>query len=207
MDYSDLVKNTYDKIAQAYTDKYGNSPFLLDKINKFSSLLPKRARVLDLGCGSGRAAKLLQKKGFEIVGIDFSKAMLKLARSLVPEAEFFEGDVRRIDFADEYFDGLWSNFSLIHISKKDVAGTLLEWNRVLKKEGCLFIGTTHGEDDEQIKDEWLKEGKKIFFHHIARGTLSNYLKSAGFTIEEIGTTEDAPENEDVAILYCFAQKT
>jgi SAM-dependent methyltransferase len=45
-------------------------------------------RVLDLGCGSGAAARVLVDAGYEVVGLDPSPAMLDLARGHVPEARF-----------------------------------------------------------------------------------------------------------------------
>ena len=44
--------------------------------------------VVDLGCGSGLWAEKLVQKGYKVLGIDISEAMIDIARSRVPEAEF-----------------------------------------------------------------------------------------------------------------------
>jgi len=44
--------------------------------------------VVDLGCGSGLWAEQLIKRGFDVVGIDISEAMIQLARRRAPQAEF-----------------------------------------------------------------------------------------------------------------------
>lgn len=44
--------------------------------------------VVDLGCGSGIAARLIRDAGFDVVGIDVSAAMIEIARARVPEGEF-----------------------------------------------------------------------------------------------------------------------
>jgi len=46
------------------------------------------ARVLDVGCGSGRLARRLCESGFEVVGVDASPAMVELARTHAPHARF-----------------------------------------------------------------------------------------------------------------------
>lgn len=201
-----LVKNTYNKIAVAYTKRYGNSLFLLKNIARFSALLPRGGSVLDVGCGSGRASKLLYEKGFSVVGIDFSEKMLSLARKRVRGVSFAEMDVQELNFPSRSFDGVWANFAIIHIPKRETMSTLREWNRVLKQGGVLFITTSAGKHWEGVQDEWLKKGEKMFFHRMSEEALYGYLEKSGFCVEEIGVVPDAPENEDVSILYCFACK-
>jgi ubiquinone/menaquinone biosynthesis C-methylase UbiE len=46
------------------------------------------ARVLDVGCGSGRLARRLVDAKFEVIGVDASPAMIDLSRTGVPEADF-----------------------------------------------------------------------------------------------------------------------
>jgi len=56
--------------------------------------------VLDLGCGTGGHALILAKRGYEIVGVDRSKEMLKIARDKAKSAkldvEFIESDITNI---------------------------------------------------------------------------------------------------------------
>ncbi len=44
--------------------------------------------VIDLGCGSGLAAQVLHQAGYQVLGIDLSAAMIAIARTRVPAAEF-----------------------------------------------------------------------------------------------------------------------
>ena len=60
--------------------------------------IPQRARVLDLCCGTGNLAFRLFNRGYEVVGIDNSGAMLERARQKLPQATFIEEDARR-DFS------------------------------------------------------------------------------------------------------------
>jgi SAM-dependent methyltransferase len=53
----------------------------------------KDCTVVDLGCGSGLWARELSRAGYVVYGIDYSPAMLRIARRRVPNATFMQGSV------------------------------------------------------------------------------------------------------------------
>jgi SAM-dependent methyltransferase len=57
---------------------------------------PNARSFLDLGCGTGRHARLLAEHGYEVSGVDLSEEMLKVARASAPELHFTHGDVRSV---------------------------------------------------------------------------------------------------------------
>ncbi|MFX1563848.1 MAG: class I SAM-dependent methyltransferase, partial [Promethearchaeota archaeon] len=118
MNNDDIVRKGYNKIASKYNAS--RHRFKNDKeLEYFASLLPKRARILDAGCGAGvPVAKYLVEHGFIVTGIDFSTNMLKLAHQQVPEAEFLEGDMTQLMFPDESFEGVISTYAIIHVPKE-----------------------------------------------------------------------------------------
>ncbi len=65
------------------------------------------ARVLDLGCGPGEHARFLASRGFEVVGVDASPAMLQRARATPsPPVQFILGDLASLDrLVDGSFGG------------------------------------------------------------------------------------------------------
>ncbi len=73
--------------------------FLVDAL-----ALEPGSRVLDAGCGPGRHSLELARRGVRVVGVDASPEFVELARSEAGDlpAEFFEADVRTLDFADEF---------------------------------------------------------------------------------------------------------
>src|SRR5260370_360024 len=55
----------------------------------------KSGLVVDLGCGSGVLAERLTREGFDVLGVDISEAMLRLARKRAPKARFKRGSLYR----------------------------------------------------------------------------------------------------------------
>ena len=60
----------------------------------------RRGLIVDLGCGSGRLAEKLTRAGYEVLGIDISAAMLRLARKRAPKAKFVQGSLFAADLPD-----------------------------------------------------------------------------------------------------------
>ena len=61
--------------------------------------LPKGASILDVGCGTGRHARALAARGYEVVGVDLSPRMIEVARQRAEGtgAQFVVGDAREFD--------------------------------------------------------------------------------------------------------------
>jgi SAM-dependent methyltransferase len=94
--------------------------------------------VVDLGCGSGRAALWNRDLGATMVGIDIAPFFSQEARQQV---DLMLGDLRKLPFPDDTFDKAWSLDVLEHLSPEALAGMLAEAARVLKPGGALFVYT------------------------------------------------------------------
>ena len=73
----------YNSHAKEYCDLSNNAD-LTTLYSEFEKHLLPNARILDVGCGSGRDSAYFSKKGFEVTAIDLSIEMCKIA-SLIPE--------------------------------------------------------------------------------------------------------------------------
>src|SRR6266516_1896335 len=77
-------------------------------VNAFVKLtaLPRGARVIDLGCGSGTFTALLAQAGYDCVGVDISAKLLEIGRRKHPQIEFVAGDIEHLPFPAASFDGV-----------------------------------------------------------------------------------------------------
>lgn len=97
------------------------------------------ARILDLCCGTGALTRDIAAalpRG-HATGVDFTPQMLDIARRHpAPSIEYLEGDVLRLPFADDTFDGATMGFSMRNVV--DIGACLRETARVLKS-GAPFV--------------------------------------------------------------------
>jgi SAM-dependent methyltransferase len=95
-------------------------------------------RVVDLGCGSGRAIVWNAGSGASILGVDISPFF---AAEAVEHADLILGDLRRLPLAAGAFNKAWSLDVMEHLSPQALEDVLREANRVLAPGGALFIYT------------------------------------------------------------------
>lgn len=136
--------------AFSYNGKRRLSKTIIEGTAGYVSL-PDGGRCLDVGCGSG-ALTIAAAKRFPkayVVGIDrwgkeyssFSKALCESNAEAegVKNVSFLHGDALRLDFADETFDVVTSNYVYHNIPSSDRQAILLETLRTLKKGGSFAI--------------------------------------------------------------------
>jgi ubiquinone/menaquinone biosynthesis C-methylase UbiE len=101
-------------------------------------------KALDLCCGQGNVAEALLSRGCEVVGIDFSPAMLAFARGRAPNATFIEADAQDLPFDDAEFDFVVSNLGICHVP--DQPRAVAEPRRVLRPAGKFAMTVWCGPD-------------------------------------------------------------
>ncbi len=97
--------------------------------------------VLDMTCGTGSQVFYLAERGYEVVGSDFSPALIKIARNKAVKAGrniiFLDGDMRDLHVGE--FDAVITIFNAIgHITKTDFEKALQNINANLK-EGGVYV--------------------------------------------------------------------
>ena len=111
-------------------------------------------RVLDVGCGKGRFARVFQEQepAAELWGLDISEAMLRF----VPEGiQTRAGSMTELPFADAFFDGAYATESLEHAV--EIEKSVAEICRVVKPGGRIAIIDKNAEHWGKLKTpEWEK---------------------------------------------------
>jgi len=113
-----------------------NSDFELKEVLKFLSRVSDK-KVLDVGCGKGKISRKLKDLGFDVIGIEPSIELIKIARKNNPDIKFIQASATNLPFEKETFDFLICIEVLEHIP--DTKKAIKEMIRVLKLNGKVLI--------------------------------------------------------------------
>ena len=197
----------YDQIAHQYASKlddYAPRP----EQEKFVSLLPKSATILDAGCGPGRDCEYFVKQGFQVVGVDLSDKLLDIAKQRVPQASFYKQDLRSLDFSSSSFNGIWACASLLHLKREETPAVLSSFYTLLKPKGTLFVLVKEGTGEADIK-ETLSSNISRHFTYFTVNELKTLLTDAGFMVQEIYPWNEEvrrPGRRDLVWISSFSRK-
>jgi len=134
--------NAQDFISRA--DKLDPSNDLL----KFTAKLAPGAKILDLGCGTGRDLETFFDLGFDAHGLDGSEELVRHAiRRLGDPARVRHQSFQDFDDAPASWDGIWAMASLIHVPR-ECRHAIFETILASLKPGGIFMAYfKSGEDD------------------------------------------------------------
>ena len=134
------IEKAYDSWALQY-DTNDNRTRDLDKKSTIDTLSKYDFKnVLELGCGTGKNTNWLLKKAERIIGLDFSQAMLDIAKSKIVDDRvlFKKADLtENWDIENQSADLVTSSLTLEHI--KDLNHIFKQANQKLKTKGLIFI--------------------------------------------------------------------
>ena len=202
MNSGKIVEDGYDKIALLYhkrrIDRFWT---VAPDIEALTKQLQPGGSILDVGCGSGYIASMLEDKGFKVTGIDVSTKMLELARANAPRSIFLMMDMKELDFPKESFDGIVCLYSIFHVPRRYHLMILKLFRRVLKLKGLLAIHMGWGEW-VGIEENWLGGGAPMYWSHYGRGKNLALIRKAKFEI----LLSKASRQKDGTHLFVLAQK-
>ena len=117
MSYKETTRESYQATAEEFTQNVADlAP--MESIQKFVDLLPAKAKIIDIGCGSGRDAKIFTEMNYSVLGIDFCQKLIDIAKVNAPLAEFKVMDIETDTFPTSFFDGAWAACSLYIFRKR-----------------------------------------------------------------------------------------
>ena len=96
--------------------------------------------VLDAGCGTGRVAIELARRGMDVVGIDLDPSMLERARTKAPQVRWVEADLVDVDLGRPFDVVLLAGNVMIFLAPGTEASALANLARHLAPRGALVAG-------------------------------------------------------------------
>jgi SAM-dependent methyltransferase len=203
------VRAAYDAAAEQYVEAFAEDldrlPVDRAVLDDFVTSLKGRGAVLDLGCGPAQVGQYVADRGVQVIGIDLSREMLRVARDRSPRLPLLCADMRRLPIRSRSCSGVVAFYSIQHIPRSELDVGLAEFRRILPSAGRLLIATHVGEG-EIFMDEFLG-------HEIATvgGTfyrdeeLREALERHSFGIEDVQLRDALPHEFPSTRIYVRAR--
>jgi SAM-dependent methyltransferase len=129
--------NRFDEMAQGGEHPHGEA-------DAVSRLLAHDGSVLDAGCGMGRIAMELDRRGFDVVGLDVDPDMLGRARTQRPDMRWELADAARVDLGRTFDLVLLAGNVMIYVPDGTEAEVVATMGRHLAPGGILLSGFSLG---------------------------------------------------------------
>ena len=182
---SGINRESYNRIAaewdEARVSFHGSERRYLDAMLEG---LSAPARILDLGCGTGRPiAEYVMAHGHRVTGVDQSEALLARARERFPEGEWIHSTIEDFDFAtrnEGRYDGAIAWDSLFHIERERHESILTNVHRALAPGARLMLTAGGSESQPAFTDTMF--GREFFYDSHSPERLASLLRGLGFEL-------------------------
>lgn len=163
-----------------------------DALDAFAAALPEHARVLEIGSGSGRDARLLEQRGLSVRRTDVTPAFVDALRADGVAADLL--DPLTDDLTDpgeptepQPYDGVWANACLLHVARADLPLVLTRLAAVTRPSGLFRLSLKEGDGEG-----WSTHGSVTTprrFVYWREQPLRDALTGAGWSVVDLVHTE------------------
>ena len=142
----DLWADGYDKSVQL-SEEDNEYPFAgyKDVLGTIYNIVHRKekAKILDIGFGTGVLTKKLYDDGYEIYGIDFSQRMIAIAKEKMPLAKLFQYDFFKglpKELENIQFDYIINTYAMHHLEDEDKIKLINKLEEYISRDGRIIIG-------------------------------------------------------------------
>ncbi len=149
------MKQWYEALFTNYGNQYDKQEFTAGTVGEVDFIeseinCDRSARILDIGCGTGRHSIELARRGYSVVGIDLSESMLAKARSKALSShvavEFLQSDARHLQFHNEFNLAIMLCGGAFPLMETDEMNFMILQSaaKALKEKGKFIFTTLNG---------------------------------------------------------------
>lgn len=181
MSHHNQTVEIYNKYSKAYLDKFMHFDLYNDTFDFFLTLLPTKAHVLELGCGPGNVIRYFHDRRNDLIisGLDLAPEMLKLAKTINPEAEFEVMDLRHINKISKKYEALIAAFCLPYLSYEDLNKFFIDCSALLHHDGIMYVSCMEGPVEKSgfEKTSFTEDSDLFIYYHQADNLETLLLKN------------------------------
>lgn len=141
--------NYYESNAERYAAETFSAD-MSEQYQRFLPLLKDRAKILDVGSGSGRDACYFQKHGYQVTALEPSKNLCREIRKVF-SGEIVCSDIQNYQSVERY-DGIWACASLIHLQEEEVLCFFKKIDMYLNNNGIVYASGKSGIFTGEVED-------------------------------------------------------
>lgn len=188
----DRTLNVYLENADEFIRQYDSADV---STALFSLAFSGVAKVLDIGCGSGRDMRSLSEMGIQVDGVDPCCDFVKQAVSLNQYISSIAVDSlpELSTVKDEAYDGVLCSAVLMHVPEEELFDAIFSIRRILVEKGRVLISVPH--PDQTIDPDTQRDENGRLFNGISPGQLELLFERIGFRLLHRSTSEDGLKRE------------
>ncbi len=152
----------------------------------FVKCLPKAGKIIEAGCGLGYYVLALERRGYEIEGVEWSREAVGLIKQRYPKLKIKISDVRKLAVKDGYYSG-YISLGVVEHFQAGPEDYLREANRVLRRGGVAFITVPHFNLLRRIKNllclyHGNPAGLDFYQYAFTEAEIDGLIEKAGFKV-------------------------
>ena len=175
---SEHIIDLYQRHALQWNKDRSRSLFEKAWLDRFLTLTPQSASILDFGCGMGEPiAKYLIKQGRAVTGVDTSSTFIDLCKKRFPHHNWLVADMRTVVF-DKTFQGILAWDSFFHLNHEDQRRMFPIFRKYAASGATLLF--TSGPSYGEAMGEY--QGEPLYHASLDSGEYQTLLQQQGFTV-------------------------
>ncbi len=191
----DTVKS-YEASAAEYAAEAASMPgWVAGEIEAFVDALGGTGRILEVGSGGGRDARVLERRGLSVRCTDVVQGFVDLLRADGFEADRLDpltDDLADPQHPDAPYDGVWSCACLFHVDREDLVIVLGRLAEATRSGGRIHASFKEG-DGEDRSTYGTPDAPRPYTDTLWREPdLRSQFSAAGWDVDEVGSHGDKP---------------